>query len=38
MPFFVNILHDSHLNPVAGIAVLLLFCGIGPIIGLKSVD
>ncbi len=37
MPFFVNLMHDSHINPVGGISILLLICGIGPLIGLKNV-
>ena len=37
MPFFVNFMHNLHINPIAGISILVLVCGIGPLIGLKDV-
>ena len=35
MPFFVIFMRDSHIDPVGGISILVLICGIGPLIGLK---
>ena len=35
MPFFVNFMRQSHIDPVGGISILVLICGIGPLIGLK---
>ena len=36
MPFFVNLMHDLHLHPVAFTTFILLLCGVVPIIRLKN--
>lgn len=36
MPFFVNFMHNSHINPIAGVSIIVLICGIGPLIGFKE--
>jgi hypothetical protein len=35
MPFFVNFMRASHIDPVGGISIFVLILGIGPLIGLK---
>lgn len=35
MPFLVNFMRTSHIDPVGGISIFVLILGIGPLIGLK---
>jgi hypothetical protein len=35
MSFLVNFMRESNINPVGGISIVVLICGLGPLIGLK---